>query len=102
MGGKDGHAGLIHKFSRFLRGHTLPNMWSKGGSLKPLVRRGPVSPNDVLKKKEKVHVLGKVCGHLASASELNLEQSGARAGASRGRVWTIPPIRQKSRGYTPL
>ena len=66
------------------------------------MRRGPVSPNDVLKKKEKVHVLGKVCGHLASASELNLEQSGARAGASHGRVWLVPPFDQKRREYTPL
>ena len=103
MGGKDGHSGLIHKFSRFLRGHTLPNMWSKGGSLKPLVRRGPVSPNDELEKtKKKVCVLGKVCGHLASASELNLGKPGARVGASRGRVWPIPPFDQKNRGYTTL
>ena len=84
-----------------LRGHTPPTCGQKGESLAPIVRRGPVSPNDVLKKKEKVHVLGKVCGHLASASELNLEQSGARAGASRGRVWLIPRFDQKIRGVYP-
>ena len=65
------------------------------------MRRGPVSPNDVLEKKIK-GVLGKVCWHLASASELNLGQSGARAGASRGRVWPIPPFDKKIREYTPL
>ena len=47
-------------------------------------------------------MLGKVCGHLVSASELNLGQSGARAHASRGRVWSIPPFAHKRRGYTPL
>ena len=46
-------------------------------------------------------VLGKVCGHLASSSELNSGQSGARAGASRGRVRPIPPFDHKFRGYTP-
>ena len=67
------------------------------------MRRGPVSPNDVLgKKKKKVCVLAKVCGQLASASELNSGQSGARAGTSRGHVWPIPPFDQKIWGYTPL
>ena len=46
-------------------------------------------------------MLGKVCGHLARASELILGQSGARAGASRGRVWPIPPVDQKIRGVYP-
>ena len=41
-----------------------------------------------------VCVLGKVCGHLASASELLLGRSGARASASRGRVWPISPFVQ--------
>ena len=77
--------GYYIKFSRFAGAYPPPNTSSTGGSLRPLVRRGPVSPNNVLEKK-KVCVLGKVCGHLASASELNLGQSGARAGASRGRV----------------
>ena len=36
--------------------------------MRPLVRGGPVSPKNVRKKK--VCVLGKGCGHLASASEL--------------------------------
>ena len=47
-------------------------------------------------------MLGKVYGHLARSSELNLGQSGARVGASRGRVWPIPPFDQKIRGYTPF
>ena len=102
VGGKDGHAGVIHKFSRFAEAYP-PNMWSKGGIPKTLrAPRGPVSPNNVLEKKRKVCVLDKVCRHLASASELNSGQSGARAGASRGRVWPIPPFDQKIRGYTPL
>ena len=66
------------------------------------MRRGPVSPNNVLEKKQEVRMLGKVCGQLASASELKLEQSGARAGASRGGVWPIPPFDHKIRGYTPF
>ena len=67
------------------------------------MRRGPVSPNNVLEKKQEVRMLGKVCGQLASASELNLEQSGARAGASRGRVVPIPPFENIIRGvYPPL
>ena len=70
----------------------------KGGSLSPLVRRGPFSPKNALKKKKRVYVLGKVCGHLASASEL----SGARGGASRGLVWPYPRFAKKSKGYTPI
>ena len=103
MGRKDGHAGVIHNQVNLvdLRGHTPPNMWSKGGIPKTLLRRGPVNTNNVPKKK-KVRVLGKVCGHLASVSELNLGQSGARAGACRGRVWSIPPFDQKIRRYTPV
>ena len=86
-----------------LRGHTPPTRGQKGGSVRPRARHGPASPNNVLKiKNKKVRALGKVCGHLASVSELLLEQSGARASASRGRVWPISPIDQKSRGYTPL
>ena len=89
---------LVH-----FRGHTPPTCGQKGGSLRPLVRRGPVSPNNVLEKKKKqVCVLGKVYWHLASGSELNLGQSEAHAGASRGLVWPISPIDPKIRGYTPI
>ena len=104
MGGNDGHAGVIHKFSRFA-GAYPPNMWSKGGILKTLVRRGPVSTNDVLEKSnnnKKGVSARQGLRHLASASELNLRQSEARAGASRGRVWPIPPFDKKTGGYTPL
>ena len=67
------------------------------------MRGSPVSPNNVLEKKEKkVCVLGKGCGHLTSASELNLRQLGVRRGASRGRVLPIPPFDHKIKGYTPL
>ena len=82
-----------------LRGHIPPTRGQKGGSVRRRARRGPVSPNNVLKKK-KVRVLGKVCGHLASALEQLLGQSGARASASRGWVWPISPIDRKSMGYT--
>ena len=78
-----------------LRRHTPPACGQKGGFIRPLVCRGPVSPNNVLEKKEKVCVLGKGCGHLASASELKLVQFGARGGASRGSVFPIPPFDQK-------
>ena len=73
MGGKDGHAGVIHIFSRFA-GHTHPTCGQKGVSLRPLVHRGPVSPPNALEKKAKksVCVLGKVCGHLASVIRLSL------------------------------
>ena len=85
-----------------LRGHTPPTCGQKGRSVRPLVRRGPVSPNNVFEKRRKVCVLGKGCGHLTSASELNLGQFGARGGASRGRFLPIPPFDHKRRGYTPL
>ena len=102
MGGKDGHAGVIHNLVD-LPGQTPPTCGQKGESLRPLMRRGPARPNSVLEKKQKnVCVLGKVCGHLASASGLNLGQSGTRAGASHGRVWLVPPFDQKRREYTPL
>ena len=42
-----------------------------------------------------------VCRHLASASALNLGWSGARGGASRGRVWLISPIASKNQGVSP-
>ena len=82
-----------------MREHTPLTRGQKGESVRPLVRRGPVSPNDVLEKIEKVRVLGKVCGHLASASELNLGQFEARGGASRGRVLPIPPFDHKGRPF---
>lgn len=47
-------------------------------------------------------MLGKGCGHLASASQLNLGYCGARGDASPGRILPIPPIDQKSRANTPL
>ena len=53
-------------------------------------------------QKKKMFVLGKGCGHLASASELNLGQFGARGGVSRGRVLPIPQYDPKRRGCTPL
>ena len=84
-----------------LRGHTPPTSklsGQKGEPVRPRVRRGPVNPNN----KKKVRVLGKVCGHLASASELLLGRSGVRARASRGRVWPISPNVQKCRGYIPI
>ena len=82
-----------------LRGHTPPTRGQKGGFVRPRARRGLVSPDNVLKKEKKVRALGKVCAHLASASQLLLGQSGARASTSRGRVSPICPIDQKSRGY---
>ena len=86
-----------------LRGHNPPTRGQKGGPVRPRARRGSVSPNNGLKNKnKKMCVLGKVCGHLASASEQILGQSGARTSASRGRVWPIPPIDPKNRRYTPV
>ena len=102
MGRKGGHAGVINTFSRFTGVYPPPTCGQKRGSLTPLVHRGPVKPNDVLGKNKSVRVLAKVCGHLASASELNLGQSGARAGSSRGRVWPIPPFDRKKQGICPL
>ena len=102
MGRKGGHAGVINTFSRFTGVYPPPTCGQKRGSLTPLVHRGPVKPNDVLGKNKSVRVLAKVCGHLTSASELNLWHSGARAGSSRRRVWPIPPFDRKSRGYAPL
>ena len=32
-GGNDGHAGVLHKFSRVAGAYPPPNMWSKGGIL---------------------------------------------------------------------
>ena len=39
-----------------------------------LVRHGAVRPNNVPEKKKRLRALGMGCGHLASASELSLEQ----------------------------
>ena len=66
------------------------------------MRRGPVSSNSMLEKKKKVCVLGKGCGHLASASDLILGLFGARGGASRGRVLPAPPFDPKSRDIPPF
>ena len=75
---KDGHAGVIHKYSRFA-GAYPPNMWSKGGIRKtPRAPRSRQPQQRARKKKKKVYVLGKACGHLASGSELNLEQQDSR------------------------
>ena len=54
-----------------MREHIPPNMFNsrKGGSLRPIPRRGAVSPINVPPKNTKrVCVLGMGCGHLASAS----------------------------------
>ena len=102
VGGNDGHAGVIHKFSR-VAGAYPPNMWSKGGILwTPPSRRCRSPQQRARKKKKKLRVLGMGCGHLASASELNLKQVGARGKASRGRILPIPPFDEKNRGYTPV
>ena len=45
---------------------------------------------------------GKGCGHLASASELNLGQFGAREGACRGRVCLYPRLATKAGGIPPF
>ena len=101
MGGNDGHAGVIHKLINFA-GAYPPNIWSKG--VIPKTPRALRSrwPQQRARKKKKVCVLLKGCGHLASASELNLEQFEARGGASRGRVLPLPPFDHKIKGYTPL
>ena len=95
MGGNDGHTGLIHEFSRFAGVSPPPICAQKGAYLRPLVRRGPGSSHNVLKKNRKVCVFGKGCGHLASASERNLRRFGANGGASRRRVLPIPPFGHK-------
>ena len=64
------------------------------------MRRGPVSPNDVLEKKEGVRAWRGL--QVARASEMNLRQFGARGGASRGRVLPETSFDQKSTGYTLL
>ena len=67
------------------------------------MRRGPVSPNHVLEKRgEKVWVLGKGCGRLASASKLNLGQVGSSGGAPGGRVLPIPPFNHKIGAIPPF
>ena len=42
------------------------------------------------------------CGYLASASELNLGQFGAREGACRGRVCLYPRLATKAGGISPF
>ena len=103
VGGNDGHQGVLDK-SYGDAGAYPPTCGQKGGSPRPLLRRGPASPNNVLeKKKKKVCMLGEGCGRLAnSASELDLGQVGARGGASRGRVLPIPPFDLKTRRCTPF
>ena len=82
MGGNDGHQGVLDTFSGDARAYP-PRCGQKGGYLRLLLRRSLDSPINVLEKKgkKKVCVLGMGCGHLASASELNLGQVGARGGA---------------------
>ena len=67
VGGNDGYQKIlpVHKYSRDA-GAYPPNIWSKD-SLRPLVRRGAVGPNDV-PEKNKECVLGMGCGHLANKS----------------------------------
>ena len=68
------------------------------------MRHGPVSPNNVLEnRKKRCACSARSAGTLLARHKLNLGQSGTRAGASRGRVWPVPPFDQKIRGaYPPL
>ena len=74
-------------------GHTPPSCSQKGGSLRPLLRRGAVSPKNMPEKKQKmVFVLGMDCGHLDIAPLLNVRKVGARGSASHGLGLPIPPF----------
>ena len=86
VGGSDGHAGVLHKFSRITGAYPPSNNREE-----PFCATGPLAPTTCPPPKKKVRVLGMGCGHLASASELNLKQVGARGSASRGHVLPIPP-----------
>ena len=52
VGRNDGHAGVRREYSKFA-GHTLPTCGQKGGSLRHLVRRNSVCPNNDVYKNEK-------------------------------------------------
>ena len=99
VGGNDGNAGVLHKFSR-VAGATPPQHVVKRGDLFDLwCATVPFAPTTCPKKKEKLHVLGMGLGHLASASGLNLKQAGARGSAFRGRVLPIPLFGLDAREY---
>ena len=75
-----------------LPGHTPPICGQKRGDpYNPSCAAVLLDPTTCLEKeKKRCTCSARPAGTFASASELNLGQSGARAGASRGRVWPIP------------
>ena len=85
------------------RGNSPAMFGQQGEFVRPLLRGGADSPNNVSeKRKKKAGVLDMACGHLASASKFNSDPVGARGNASRGRVLLIPPNGSRVEEYTPI
>ena len=51
-GGNDSHQGVLLKHSRDVGAYPPPHVAMRGDSLRPLLRRGAVSPNDVPEQKK--------------------------------------------------
>ena len=75
-----------------LRGNPPATFGRKGNYCDPSGAAVPLAPTTGPKKiKRRACVLGMGCGHLASASYLNLEPVGARGNVSPRRVFPILP-----------
>ena len=83
-----------------LRGHTPPNMWSKGRIRLTLPAPRCCHPSNA--PETNVRVLGMGCGHLASGSKLILRQVGARGSVLPRERFAYHPVWPKEPGGIPL
>ena len=86
LGGNYGHAGVLHKSSRVARAYPRNHVVKRGDHFNPSCATVPFAPTTCPPPKKKLRVLGMGCRHIASSSEWNLKQDGARGRAFRGRV----------------
>ena len=95
-----GHTGVLHIFSG-VSGYCRGSISSKGEFVRPLLRAGAVSPDNVPEKLKKAGLLGMACGCLSSPSIMFLEPVGARNNAFGERFLPLTPDGYNVEEYTP-
>ena len=104
-GGYRRRLGVLNKFNRTAGPYPPPVVVRRGASCSPLcatVPSNPISDRETKRKTKGVCVRFNELWGLASPSELNLRQVGARAGTSRGCVFPTPNLAEAGGGIPPF